>query len=296
MAVIEKGTVVEMTVDAFINVPDNPRQRDTERHARKAVKGHLSTLSPTHRYVAIATINGMPVCKEDGHTRALLWKTGRLERPKSVTAICYEVESIQQAASLYTHFDNVAAVEGCSDRMFGACRESSLVLTSPLLHKYDFATALKCAHAMRPGANAINEYGLVGLWRGVISHMDKWQLCKNRFKGSGIVAFGFVAIASKSFADDTLESFFKTYNEDGGTKDGKKRDGVQALSEHMEQRRFANQMTGYENIYDMMSKAYSCMKAWSDGVMIHNVQPSVEALVKLHAKARKNIDNELFTH
>jgi hypothetical protein len=294
MDMISSGHVTEMAVDEFIRIPDNPRQRDTERHAKKASRQHLAKLSPTHRYVAIATINGIPVCKEDGHTRSYLWKNGKLEKPSTVTAMCYEVESMAEAAELYTHFDNQAAVEGSGDRLFGATREVGLVLTSPLLHKHDFTTALKCAHVMRPGVKLPSEYELVAMWRGVLVHLDKWGLCKNRFKGSGLVAFGLVAIASKAFADDTIESFYKKYNEDGGTKDGKKRDGVQALSEHMEQRRFANQMTGYENIYDMMSKAYSCLKAWSDGVMIHNVQPSTEALVKLHAKARKHIDNGAF--
>lgn len=295
MAIADRGTVLEMTTDEFIQIPDNPRQRDTERHAKKATRGHLAKLSPTHRYVAVATINGIPVCKEDGHTRAWLWKSCQLEKPKTVTVICYEVDSLAEAAELYTHFDNQMAVEGSGDKLFGACREVGLILSSPLLHKHDFATALRCAHTLRPGREPISEYQLVAAWRGVLQQMDTWGLCKNRFKGSGLVAFGFVVIASKSFSEETLETFYKTYNDDGGTKDGKKRDGVQALSEHMEQRRFANQMTGYENIYDMMSKAYSCLKAWSDGVMIHNVQPSTEALVKTHAKARKNVDSGLFS-
>lgn len=288
--------VIEMDTNEFIRIQDNPRQRDTERHAVKAAKTHLAKPSPTHRSVSVATINGVPVCKEDGHTRAYLWSKGKLSKPTTVLATCYPVSTMEEAADLYTHFDNQLAVEGSSDRLFGACRESSLSLNSQLLRRFDFATALKCAHYMRTGATsrAMMEYELIDLWRGPLKVIDDWNLNKNRFKGSGIVSFALIAVASKSFADDTLSSFFIAYNNDAGKKDGSKRDGVQALSEHMEYRRFQNLMTGFENIYDMMSKSYSCLRAWSEGQMIQNVQPSNEALIKLHAKARAIIDAKKF--
>jgi len=291
-----KPTIVEMDTNEFITIKDNPRQRDTARHAKAAKRKHLSAYSPTHRCVAVATIGGVPVCKEDGHTRSFLWESGDLEKPDTVLVTCYPVHSMDEAAELYTHFDSQSAVEGSGDRMFGAARECNISLSSCLLNKFDFVTALRVAHFFRTsiGRTAESEYSLMRKWAKCILIVDSWNLSKNRFKGSGLLAFALIAVASRDYSDGICESFFKTFDSDSGKKDGKKRDGVQALSEHMVDRRLNNQMTGAENILGQIEKAYSCLKAWSEGLMINNVQPSTEAMIKLHAKARKNIDSGAF--
>ena len=288
-----RPVIREMSTDEFIAIPDNPRQRDTVRHAKKALRRHLAKYSPTHRCVAIATMGGIPICKEDGHTRAYLWVTGGLAKPDTVLATCYPVQSLDEAAELYTHFDNQAAVEGSMDRMFGAARECRLELHSALLRKHDFSTAIKAAHGFRRTTSE-SEYVLLCKWGKCLLIVDEWDLSKNRFKGSGLLAFALVAVASRSFSDATCQAFFQIYDKDGGRKDGKTRDGVQALSEHMVERRMSGQMTGYENIYGQMEKALSCLRAWADGLMITNVQPSREAMIKLHAKARANVDSGMF--
>ena len=278
-----------MSVDQFVDIPDNPRQRDTERHAAKAMRRHLKRLSASHCCVAIAAVNGVPVCKLDGHTRAYLWKSGKLEKPDGLIASVFSVRSMEDAAELYTHFDNSDAAEGSVDKLSGACRESGLHLTSQLLGRHTFNTALKFAHDLR-GACQASEYEIVPSWARAIKTVDDWQLQRNPFKGSGILALMLVAVASESFPLDTLQDFFTRYGKDMGVKSGKLRDGVQALKEHMDSRKISNQMTGYDNIFDMMSKGYSCMKAWCDNTFITNVQPSRDPLQKLHEKARKNVD------
>ncbi len=50
--------VRSLSVQSFIELPDNPRQRDTEVHARKAVKQHLAESSPTHVMVSAAADDG----------------------------------------------------------------------------------------------------------------------------------------------------------------------------------------------------------------------------------------------
>lgn len=283
-----------MPLDVFCRIPSNPRQRDTEKHARKAVNRHLRCLSPTHCFVAIATMNGVPICKLDGHTRALLWQTGKLQKPDSELIVAaYDVASISEAAELYTHFDSSFAVEGSTDRLSGACRESGLHLRSPLLRGHNFNTSLKFAEHLGPG-RACSEYELVPKWARVLKTVDDWQLPRNAFKGSGVVSLMFVAVASQLFSVDMLADFFDRYANNMGEKSGWSRDGVQALREHIDERRLKNQMTGYDNIFDMMSKGYSCLRAWSLNQMIRNVQPSREALIKLHAKAMKNLDSGVF--
>ena len=280
-----------MTVDEFIAIPDNPRQRDTARHAAKATRRHLKKFSPSHCCVAVASINDIPVCKLDGHTRSYLWGRGNLDRPKGrLIVTAFQVDSMAEAAELYTHFDNTDAVEGSVDKLSGACRESGLVLISPLLSRHTFNTSLKFAHGLTSGTSA-SEYLLIPAWAKAIDAVDKWQLPRNPFKGSGLISLMFISVAAGVFSVDTVGDFFCRYAKDMGQKNGKLRDGVQALREHMDSRRIANQMTGYDNIFDMMSKGYTCLKAWCDNAMITNVQPSRDALLKMHEKARKNVDS-----
>jgi hypothetical protein len=149
---------------------------------------------------------------------------------------------------------------------------------------------LKFAHSLSGGNNS-NEYAIVPPWSLAIKTVDDWDLSRNAFKGSGLISLMFISVASKSYETEVLKEFFTRYASDAGEKSGVLRDGVQALREHMIQRRLSNLMTGYENIFDMISKGYSCLKAWSENTMIKNVQPSREALTKLHAKARANVDS-----
>lgn len=280
---------IKMSVDQFIAIPENPRQRDTAMHASKAEKRHLKKLSPSHSCVAIASVNGVPICKLDGHTRAFLWKQNRLDRPSELLVSVFDVESIDEAKELYRHFDNSDAAEGSTDKLSGACREAGLQLNSQLLCRYTFNTSLKIAHELGWGCS-INEYKLVPQWAKAIQVIDSWQLPRNPFKGSGILSLMFITVASQSIPHDSLQDFFSRYARDEGEKNGKLRDGVQALKEHLDQRRISNQMTGYDNIIDMMNKGYSCLRAWLSNAMISNVQPSRDALEKLHKKARTNID------
>lgn len=284
--------IKEMTVQDFIGLPDNPRQRDTVRHAAKAIKGHLRYPSQTQYVVAVAYINGIPVCKLDGHTRAYLWASGDLElTSEKVVVQAYDVSSIDEACELYTHFDSALAVEGSVDKLSGACRESGLSLKSSLLSDCQFNTALKTAHCLG-SANKANEYLVVPVWAPAIAEVDSWGLPKNKFKGSGLVSLMFILAGSHEVESSIAKEFFWRFQRGEGIKTGPRRDGVQALEEHMAERRARKLMTGYDNILDMIFKGYSCFLAWSKNQMMINVQPSRERVVDLHAKTRHYLESK----
>lgn len=284
--------IISMSADIFIALPDNPRQRDTVRHAAKAKKTHLRFPSETQCVVAVACINGVPVCKLDGHTRAYLWENGELEVVnQTLTVQAYEVNSMAEACELYTHFDSSSAVEGSVDKLSGACRQAGLVLTSGLLSDHAFNTALKVAHNLGGGNSASSEYFIVPLWKPAIAEVDSWGLPKNKFKGSGLVSLMFILAASPSFDSSVVKEFFHKFNNGEGSKTNGRKDGVQALEEHMMERRAKNLMTGYENILDMIHKGYSCFSAWSKNKTVINVQPSRELVVDLHARAKNHLQS-----
>lgn len=285
--------IIPMSVESFISIPDNPRQRDTVRHAAKAVKGHLRFPSETQSVVAIACINGMPVCKLDGHTRAYLWASGELEVLNQTLSVqAYEVKSIDEACELYTHFDSTAAVEGSVDKLSGACRESGLALSSPLLSDCKWNTALKCAHNLR-FKGSTSEYVIVPLWAPAIAEVDSWDLPKNKFRGTGLISLMFIIAGSPDVPPDIAKEFFTRYQKGEGIKTGTRRDGVQALDEHMMDRRVKNLMSGYENIFDMICKGYSCFRSWSKNEMVASVKASREHMTSFHAKTKNHLETIL---
>jgi hypothetical protein len=286
-----------MSYEEFAAIPDNPRQRDTMQRAKKAMRRHLRYPCPTHSIVQVASVNGVPICKLDGHTRCYLWGRGILKKPSDkLIATIYEVANMEEAKVLYTHIDSGDAVETSSDKLSGACRECGVHLTGSLLGKHNFNTAIKIAHALSNGGCGQTEYQIVPKWAKVLIEVDSWGLPMNKFRGTGLVALMFVSVAAQKIASDVVADFFTRFSNDAGEKNGKLRDGVQALTEHMTARRLASQMTGYDNILDMMSKGLSCLNAWSSNQYITNVQPARAALTELHAAARRNVDSGKFTN
>ncbi len=116
-----KIKTIEMNVDQFYKIPENPIQRDTRLHAETALKHHLSTKAVTHAKVAIAATKKQR-WKLDGHTRAFLWKEGDLKAPKVLSVDVYSVKDKDEAVELYRHFDNNRAAESISDKVAGALK------------------------------------------------------------------------------------------------------------------------------------------------------------------------------
>jgi len=134
--IVYAGTMT-MTIDDWIAVPDNPVQRDTERHARKAT--HLHALHPTHQVVEMARLPNGEQYKVDAHSRAYLWD-GRLagegirpERPRLLTVNVWACQSLADVKRHYDTCDSKAAVVTLPDKLHGAQRELELRFRSTLL-------------------------------------------------------------------------------------------------------------------------------------------------------------------
>jgi len=286
MAVRDPYTT-RIATDEFVGLPDNPRQRDTEKRARKAHQKHLKTYIPPHGHVFAAEINGRLVCKLDGHTRSYLWSQNNgYYKPSVVTLTVYPCDNMADAADLYSTFDNALATETALDRMSGALRENGISLKSSLFSK-GFSTALKIAASSY--GKGKDEYVLVKEWRHVIIEIDSWGLPHGPFKGSGLVSLALVTVAANRHDLSEVKDFYTSYASNLGSKQGGLMCGVQALTEHMSWRRENDRMTGFDNIHGMMSKGLSCLNAWCQNQRIKNVQPSEAALKKLQDKAINNI-------
>jgi len=134
-----KITRIEMEVDEFIKIQDNPIQRDTVTHAKKAIKNHLNKYHDSHIVVAIGRMVGRKTqWKIDGHTRAYLWLkvgTGSLKAPKTVLVDVYHVKDEQEVIEVYRCFDNKNAVESNADQITGALNYFGFKMHSRIMAK-----------------------------------------------------------------------------------------------------------------------------------------------------------------
>lgn len=153
--------VITMDSDVFIEIQDNPRQRDTKERAEKAKKTHLKYPNPTHTVVSVAAIfdeDDLPLSVEDfvekiieawkldGHTRAYLWDSEELDKPPFVTAMVYHVSSEEEAKEFYRSYDSSKAVETGLDKVFSALRDAfKSKPRCPLFKKRGIKTAIEYA-------------------------------------------------------------------------------------------------------------------------------------------------------
>lgn len=255
-------STVTMSVAAWIAVPDNPRQRDTEKRARVAIQW-LSTPSPTHHVVPAGRLPDGSLVKLDGHTRAFLWARHQIPVPVQVRVNIFRIRNLSEAAELYTHFDNIRAAEKATDRTFGAMREIGFEAKGSFVRRCNFAEALRGATAFAQGQvgrhdRTIREYELVRLWRPELELLDTLDPDPREFPGPLVCAF----ILSMRRRGGKAGEFWLRYKTKDGTRNGRERDSVQALLELMMSNRASRtKLQGYE----LCGRALSAVEAFIRG-------------------------------
>jgi hypothetical protein len=249
-----------MSVSEWIDVPDNPRQRNTEKRANYAVRYHLKEYSPLHRFVFAAILNDAVVCKLDGHTRALLWEKGMLQTPPEGTVVVnlIRVKSMTEAKHYYNQLDNSRACKRPSDEVYSACNENGFTLTSALLRSCQFKVGLQIAENGKKVEGEV--FPLVKKWKSHLIALDKLSLTSNYTI--------LIPVMLRSIARDGVEMagpFWEKLDANAGTKTEKHKDAVQALYAMMEVRRSNGATSGYDNLIVIANKAWTCYAAYRVG-------------------------------
>jgi hypothetical protein len=139
---------VELPTATWIELPAHPLHRNVEKHAArdqwKLAKRAQGAVAESLRWLIGAEYNGQ-VYKLDGHTRAYLWKQGRLPTPETVFATIYRCKSRDELLKLYTTFETQPNTGRQQDRVFAAMRELDLELRSRRLRHGAFADVLSLA-------------------------------------------------------------------------------------------------------------------------------------------------------
>jgi len=253
---------VVMSFKDWSEMQENPIQRDTERHAAKALKNHLKKDSITHLRVSAAVTETGEMYKLDGHTRTYLWVNGLLSAPKYVYVDMYRVNGLHEVMELYKQFDNKAAAEDSFDKLSGAVNLHGYVLQSHLLKSSGLTTSLQIVSG-KQGKN-FDTYKAVDMYINEIKIIDKMMLTAN-ILNSGVLAA--MILVCKVYGPDSLVFFRKVAN-DEGIKTLETKDAVQCLREAILKNRKEKKNSGRDNVVSICEKALSAHYKWINGKTI----------------------------
>lgn len=256
--------IVPMTIEEWAAVPGNPRQRNTEAHAKVAL-AWLTRFSPTHLDVAMAELPNGNRFKLDGHTRDYSWTRNLIPRPPQPLRVrVYPVRNLAEVLELYTHFDNAKVAESTGDRTFGAMREIGFQAHGAFLGRCRFSRGVRAASAYAGGMIAdhetrgVAEYDLLPPWRAELELLDALDPDVRTFPGPLVSAFLLTCRRRAGKAQD----FWLRYKGKEGRREGKQRDPVQALLELMMMN--TNSRAKLQN-YEMCGRAISACEAFVRG-------------------------------
>ena len=252
--------VIEMSVMDWADVPDNPRQRNTEKRAKAARSRHLSSYQKLHRVVFAASKNGSVLCKLDGHTRSLLWILGELDAPPcgTVEVVLIEVSGLSEAKQIYDMLDAQPATKKPSDVVFGACRELGFRLDSYLLRQCAFATQLRIATTGKRFQGDV--YAMVKEWKPELIDLDKIGL-----SSQNTILIAVMLTAIRSDGVKLAGEFFSRLEKNEGVKTSSGYDGVELLSRVMSLRRAEGRTAGYDNLMQVAGQAWTAYQMWISG-------------------------------
>jgi hypothetical protein len=252
-----------ISVADWINVPDNPRQRNTIQRAGLAKSDHLAKYSPSQVSVVMARMNGNILCKIDGHTRAHLWKTRNLELPPNgnVIATVYHVKSLEEAKALYDQHDSRSAVKKTNDVLYSTVQEYGFHLESPLLRPCTFSWQLEILERM--SHSYLSFPMIVEKWKPYLIQLDNLWL-SNRYK----VLIGFMLVAIKYKGIEIAGEFLAKLDKGQGSHNSEGMDGIDALVHTINYRRSKNMMNKEIHRKETWEVAWSGFMKWIDNVRV----------------------------
>ena len=253
---------IEMSVEEWLRVPDNPRQRNTESRLIKA-KSYLANPLPIHRFVTAARLPDGRLIKIDGHTRAALWFHGLIPRPESVICTVIPVDDLQQAAELYWACDTPEASKRLSDYLFGTLKASGRTITAKWVEQA-VGGALALIEGLRSVRSVMNE-AIEAWWpeiEWVCQQPTPVEIARRSSVLAGIMASG---------CNEIVAGFMAALSR-GGTQIAGKRDGVAALIRALELRKSAKQTSGDQNRYYDAGLTVAAIEVYKRGMFCKSLR------------------------
>lgn len=263
---------IEMSIADWIKVNDNPQQRNTENHARKALKYHLSAPHITHSRAVAAKLPSGAMYKVDGHTRAYLWDKGWLDAPESVFIDLYLVSNIKEASELYESFDNLNAVETAGDKMSGVLRLNGISQENKLLLYGGTTTALKTLYTRRTAG--FSRLEIKDVIKPFVKAIKTISHCDFKHKHFPAPVFAAMVLTVQKDGNAAL-SFWEAYANDEGKKTPKNMDAIHCLTQNVRTVRDRGDLSrGYKSVITCVPQIMAIYEKW--GKPLFAKTPSVE--------------------
>lgn len=211
------------------------------RKIRSETVRHLRELKPEHCEVAMAITKSGQLYKIDGHTRALMWKNGRLERPDNLLVRVFSALDKEEVKRIYDSFDSARAAKGGLDQVQSGMAEHNIVLQTPWLQKGQFPSILNLA-AKSLGMGKLKLIEKVGAFKKELELFDSLTPTKSKFV-VGIAAGTLIALRKHGAA---ALPFFENYEAGAGVFHHGKFDPVYGLKATLKEQRDAGNMGGIQ--------------------------------------------------
>lgn len=273
--------VETLTVGEWSDVETNPRQRDTERHAKRA--RHLKTWHPDHALVVMAALPDGKRYKIDGHTRAYLW-TNDFPPPlgTEIFATVWACPSRAEVMSLYDVHDNQAATESKLEKIFGAMRQYDVQFSSPLLASGNgLITGITLPSELAYGGEHSNINGGFKSWLPELKLLDEVGPTGNKLFPAPMLAAAILILRRHG---RNAIPFLYSYAHGQGTKSAGAVDAVEALTRYVEKVRAEKCLHGRTNGMALIGRAFRCYDRHVSGETITNLRGMPAAAVRAWAQ------------
>jgi hypothetical protein len=285
-------SVVQMSVDSWIDVADHPYQRNTEARLERALRTHLGKPSSEHVQVKMVELPDGTQWKLDGHTRSLGWKLNKMPRPDKVIVAVTKVHSKQEAYDLYKQVDSLLAVEKFTEKAFGAGRANKIENLSDTWfgRQGRFGGPARFASAFRRGqanpGRTIEVEAAVGEHRDAIVALLALKPQSQYFVVGVAAAF---ILTYERFGEAALP-FWQAYARKGGSMLDGESDGIQALHQYVGSNRKGGGRISAEKTEKTCGVALACFEAYNEGRCYKSTPRAKNALVYFPAgKSMKSI-------
>lgn len=263
---------INFTPAQWTRVRENPRQRDTARHALKMEK-HLQVAVPQHSVVAAARLPSGELVKLDGHTRDLLWQEGRIPVPHVIMVLVFLAADMAEVKQMYEKYDNSLPVETKADKICGAFREHDVYPKSSILQRGALSYTLGMAELAITGSvgassRGVDPYVSVNAWRDEIILLDRTILGHGtRRLHSGILAAILLTLRKRgAYSVDPFWELYLDPDESGGI-----RDPHNVLLNHLYRRQAMRTTGGRDNTRAITEKALSACEHYLAGNLVKSL-------------------------
>ena len=277
-----------ITLEQFLTYKDNPRQRNTKQRAEWAKKKHLAKWCEEHGVIFVSELPSGTRYINEGHTRQFLIREGHFptsDLPEKLIAIVVSASNLEEVAEKYRYYDSRDTVEQASDKNFSSMRALGHKFKSERFQKPTDLGAIPtvCCEGVANG----DQDTWMKLWLDEIIELDNYNIPKGTAKGVGkTLTAGVLAAAVQLISNGyDVKDFILKVRNDGGSKQGSKKCGVQHLVDWITTTdEKTSGAKGYPNVAD---KTLACFDLYYNGNMQTKLPKLTKPLRKKYVKIKK---------